>query len=59
MKFDAPLRTALDLMEKGSTQKDLLVLAASESAKQPPHGAADPRKVPPDITVQQPAVRKP
>ena len=30
LKFDAPLRKALDLMEKGSGQKDLFVLAAAE-----------------------------
>jgi carboxyl-terminal processing protease len=29
LKFDAPLRAALDLMEKGSSQKDLFTLAAS------------------------------
>ena len=30
LKFDAPLRKALDLMEKGNSQKDLFVLAAAE-----------------------------
>ena len=30
LAFDAPLRKALELMEKGSTQRDLFTLAASE-----------------------------
>ena len=59
LRFDAPLRTALDLMEKGSTQKDMLVLAAAEAAKQAPRVSIDPRKVPAEVTVQQPAGRKP
>ncbi|MEO8622166.1 MAG: S41 family peptidase, partial [bacterium] len=30
LQFDAPLRKALELMEKGNTQKDLFVLAAAQ-----------------------------
>jgi hypothetical protein len=58
LKFDSPLRTALDLMEKGTSQKDLLALAASESLKQTAH-VVDPRHVPADVTVQKPAPAKP
>lgn len=31
LAFDAPLRKALELMEKGSTQKDLFVVAAAQA----------------------------
>jgi carboxyl-terminal processing protease len=34
LRFDAPLKKALDLMEKGSSQKDLFTLAAAVPAKQ-------------------------
>ena len=43
--FDAPLRKALELMEKGSTQKELFTLAAAAQAKAP-----DTRPVPGDQT---------
>ena len=35
LKFDAPLRKALELMEKGQTQKDLFTLAALTPAAKP------------------------
>jgi carboxyl-terminal processing protease len=35
LPFDAPLRKALDLMEKGSTQKDLFTLAAAAAPAKP------------------------
>jgi carboxyl-terminal processing protease len=34
LKFDAPLKKALELMEKGTSQKDLFTLAAAVPAKQ-------------------------
>jgi hypothetical protein len=33
LPFDAPLRKALELMEKGSSQKDLFAVAAATPAK--------------------------
>jgi carboxyl-terminal processing protease len=48
--FDAPLRTALTLMEKGSTQKDLFTLAAAQHAEPRSKSAeqvvASPQKTP-------------
>ena len=42
LQFDAPLRKALVLMEKGNTQKDLFVLAAAQPQdKEPVPAAAD------------------
>jgi hypothetical protein len=35
IQFDAPLRKAMTLMEKGQSQKDLFTLAAAIPAKQP------------------------
>ena len=40
LRFDAPLRKALELMEKGSTQKDLFVLAAAQPQAQESRPAA-------------------
>jgi hypothetical protein len=34
LRFDLPLQKALELMEKGSTQKDLFTLAAALPVKQ-------------------------
>jgi carboxyl-terminal processing protease len=34
LRFDAPLKKALDLMEKGTSQKDLFTLAAAAPSKQ-------------------------
>ena len=34
IRFDAPLRKAMELMEKGSSQKDLFTLAAAIPARQ-------------------------
>ena len=34
IRFDAPLRKAIELMEKGSSQKDLFTLAAAIPARQ-------------------------
>ena len=42
LKFDSPLRTTLELMEKGSSQKDLFTLAASlPQAKETKPATAD------------------
>jgi carboxyl-terminal processing protease len=42
LQFDAPLRKALELMEKGNNQKDLFVLAASQpQAKESKPAAAE------------------
>lgn len=42
LMFDAPLRKALELMEKGSTQKDLFILAAAQpQAKESKPATAD------------------
>jgi len=34
IRFDAPLRQAMELMEKGSSQKDLFTLAAALPTRQ-------------------------
>ena len=42
LQFDAPLRKALELMEKGNSQKDLFVLAAAQpQAKESRPAGAD------------------
>jgi carboxyl-terminal processing protease len=35
LRFDLPLQKALDIMEKGSSQKDLFTLAAAQPVRQP------------------------
>jgi carboxyl-terminal processing protease len=35
LAYDAPLRKAIDLLDKGSTQKELFALASAEAARMP------------------------
>ena len=53
LKFDAPLRAALNLMEKGNAQKDLFTLAASLPQ------AKESKPVTADVTAGRPATPKP
>jgi hypothetical protein len=42
LPYDAPLRKAIDMMNKGQTQKDLFTLASAAAAK-PVNGATAPK----------------
>ena len=43
LAYDAPLRKAIDLLEKGASQRDLFAMAG-ETLSPAPRGAAPPKK---------------